>query len=217
PAPSGSSQPVLCYHPNLTRITNTPPASSLPDPQSTIRDPQSPTCTFLPEIVAKSLPKLGATSGTVVRIDHDDGTTLHLAFFEWDLAAKAVVMEAFIHLPEECMGHIGMKLVEHRPPHFYQVNGESLMFAHTVFRDPGGTLIHAFKSTWVSGTSSLLDNGLRGGMAQWHQLHLKAALRRFRPAFARVAQGAVRGIPNPDHAWSAFQSAMLEDLKFETR
>ncbi|MEI6178995.1 MAG: hypothetical protein WCS43_19040 [Verrucomicrobiota bacterium] len=70
-------------------------------------------------------------------------------------------------------------------PHFYQVDGESLMFDHTVFRDPGGTLIHAF--------------------------------RRFRPAFARGTQGAVRSIPNPDQAWSTFQSAMLEDIKFETR
>jgi len=165
-----------------------------------------------------SLPRLGATTGTVARIDRDDGATLHLAFFEWDLSAGAIIMEAFIHLPEECMGHhLGMKLVELRPPHFYQVDGETLTFDHTVLRDTDGSLVHAFKCTWVSGTKSLLGNGLRGGMAQWHQLHMKAARNRFLPAFARVAQGAVRGIPDPDQAWDAFQSAMLGDLTFETR
>jgi hypothetical protein len=32
---------------------------------------------------------------------------------------------------------------------------------------------------------------------------------------ALIALGAVRGIPNPDAAWLAFEDAMLGDLKFE--
>ena len=54
-------------------------------------------------------------------------------------------------------------------------------------------------------------------MAQCHQLHLKAARNRFLPAHARVAQGAVRGIPDPDQAWLVFQQALLPDLSFEIR
>ena len=234
PTPSGIGQPVLCYRPDPSRSGGVPPASSPDDPQSSIHDPQSPipdpqsssdspsptsTFTLLPEIATRSLPRLSATNGTVARIDRDDGTTIHVAFFEWDHSDSDpnAVMQAFIHLPEECLGHIGMKLISHQPPHAYQVDGETLTFDHTIFRIPGGPIVHAFKCTWVSGTKSLLGNGVRGGMAQWHQLHMKAARNRFLPAHARVAQGAVSGIPDPDQAWQAFQAAMLEDLKFETR
>jgi hypothetical protein len=115
------------------------------------------------------------------------------------------------------MGHIALKLIERRPPHVYQVDGENLTFEHSVFRDSNGSIVHAFKCTWVSGTSNLLGNGVRRGMAQWHQLHLEAARHRFRPAYARVAQGAVGGIHNPDQVWAAFQAAMLGDPTFETR
>ncbi|MDB4387478.1 hypothetical protein N9Z15_04650 [Akkermansiaceae bacterium] len=93
-------------------------------------------------------------------------------------------------------------------------SGTSLSFDHTVFRDPQGVIVHAFKGTWVSGANSLLGDGLRGGADQWNQLRRKAALHRFRPAHARVAQGAVRGIPDPDLAWEDFGEAMLVDLCF---
>ena len=126
-------------------------------------------------------------------------------------------MEAYKHLPEQCMGSIGMTLVGRCPPRSYQVGDEPLSFDHTIFRDPTGAIIHAFKGTWVSGASSLLGNGLRGGAEQWRQLRWRSALTRFRPAHARVAQGAVRGISNPDLAWRAFEQAMLVDLTFGKR
>jgi hypothetical protein len=158
---------------------------------------------------------LHCSTGTAARIDLDDNVTIHLAFFEWDLADSTNVLEAYRHLPDECMGSIGMKLIEHRPSRSYQVGKETLTFDHTVFRDPRGVIVHAFKGTWVSGASNLLGNDLRGGLEQWRQLRWRSALKRFRPAHARVAQGAVRGIPNPDAAWQAFESAMLGDLSFE--
>jgi hypothetical protein len=92
---------------------------------------------------------------------------------------------------------------------------QTLLFDHTIFRDPAGITVHAFKGTWVSGASSLIGDGARGGVEQWNQLRWKSAFKRFHPAYARVAQGAVRGIPNPDVAWEAFESAMLADLKFQ--
>ncbi len=141
--------------------------------------------------------------------------TINLAFFEWDHADSTNVLESFLHLPEQCMGSIGLTLMEHRPPCSYQVGGETLSFDHTVFRDPVGAIVHAFKSTWVSGSNNLLGNGIRGGKEQWRQIRWRAGLNRFRPAHARVTQGAVRGIPNPDLAWQAFSAAMLVDLKFE--
>ena len=233
PAPAGLDQPVLCYRPGAggqrpatSSLTSDlrPPTSDLPS--STISSSSLASCvsspstfTLLPDVAARSLPRLGATTGVVARIDRADNVTIHAAFFEWDLiGSKSItVLEAFIHLPEECMGSIGMKLIEHQPPHSYQVGSETLTFDHTVFRDPGGILVHTFKSTWVSGTSTLIGNGVRGGMNQWRQLHFGMALKRFRPAYSRVAQGAVRGIANPALAWQAFQDTMLVDLKFENR
>jgi len=112
------------------------------------------------------------------------------------------------------MGAIGLTLTARQPPRFYQIGSESLAFDHTVFRDPSGVTVHAFKGTWVSGASQLLGRGLRGGVEQARRLRWTAALKRFRPAHARVAQGAVRAISDPDLAWQAFQDAMLVDLLF---
>ena len=242
PAPAGRGQPVLVYQPSRSagvspashrgseigdEKSSSPhhPLSPLPDPQSSsppsflsTLNPQpstSSTTTPLPAVVEKALPTLRCSTGIAARIDRDDGTTIHLAFFEWNLADSTNVLEAFKHLPDECMGSIGMILTGHQPPRSYQIGAETLWFDHTVFKDASGITVHAFKGTWVSGASSLVGNGFRGGADQWNQLRWKSALKRFHPAHARVAQGAVRGIPNPDLAWSAFESAMLKDLRFQ--
>ena len=231
PTPAGLGQPVLVYRPEERSqatgdrgqqdVEAQDPAQSS-NSSSPISDSQrfsisASTLTTLPAVVEKALPTLRCSTGTAARIDRDDGTTIHVAFFEWDLADSTNVLEAFKHLPDECMGSIGMTLTGHQPPRSYQVGGETLWFDHTVFRDSGGVTVHAFKGTWVSGASSLVGNGFRGGADQWNQLRWKAALKRFHPAHARVAQGAVRGIPNPDLAWVAFEDAMLKDLTFAQR
>jgi len=68
---------------------------------------------------------------------------------------------------------------------------------------------------WVSGADNLLGDRLRSGADQWRSVRFKAAFKRFRPAYARVAQGAVRSIVNPDLAWEAFEKAMLGELRLE--
>lgn len=231
PAPAGLGQPVLVYRPEERSqatgdggqqdVEAQDPAQSS-NSSSPISDSQrfsvsafSSTLTPLPAVVDSALPTLRCSTGTAARIDRDDGVTVHLAFFEWNLADSTNVLEAFKHLPEECMGSIGMTLTAHQPPRSYQVGGETLWFDHTVFRDSVGATVHAFKGTWVSGANSLLGDGFRGGVDQWRQIRWKSALKRFYPAHARVAQGAVRGIPNPDRAWQAFESAMLKDLIFQ--
>ena len=224
PAPAGRNQPVLTYQPSS--IAGVPTASEtangpLPtdsfDSSSSTLDPQLSTSsiTQLPGVVDSAIPALRCSTGIAARIDRDDGVTVHLAFFEWDLADSTNVLEAFKHLPDECMGSIGLKLTAQPPPRSYRVGAETLWFDHTVFKDTGGVTVHAFKGTWVSGAGSLIGNGERGGVEQWNQLRWKSALKRFHPAHARVAQGAVRGIPNSDFAWQAFVEAMLKDLTFQ--
>ena len=253
---------------------------------------QHSTTTPLPGIYEKAAPMLRCSSGQVLHCKIDDTLGLHLAFFEWDGTDTGSVLEAFRHMPEACMGAIGMKLVERAPPRSYTVgrdparsahlspsarddkdqasedsgqgsgigdrglemrdpeqttaqsssshqpltinhqpstspSGETLTFDHTVFRDPGsaggalspGALVHAFRAVWVSGLS-LADarQGLGGDeFDRLRTIRLKSALTRFRPSHARVIQGAVRGAPNADAAWQAFEQFMLADLKMEPR
>jgi hypothetical protein len=249
PAPAGLGDPVLAYRPQVKAEMPKEEApaqsgTSTFDVKSSALDVHS-SVTPLPEIVAAALPSLRCTTGTAARIDRDDGVTIHVAFFEWDLSSSINVLEAYKHLPEQCMGSIGMTLIENAPPRSFVVRrqgtgdggqeeattqssssnqqssispfsaGETLTFDHTVFRDPRGVMVHAFKGTWVSGAGNLLGDGLRGGMEQWRQIRMKSGLKRFRPAHARVVQGAVRGIANPDRAWEIFEESMLRDLTFE--
>lgn len=208
PPPAGLDQPVLCYRPSPSRSAGVPPASGSERPDTSF------TYTHLPDLVAKSLRMLRCSNGSAARVDRDDGATIHLAFFEWDQSDSTSVLEAFKHLPEQCLGSLGLTLTGHLPPRSYQIAGESLDFDHSVFRDPAGGVVHAFKGTWISGMSSLIGNGFRGGADHLRQIRWKAALKRFHPAYACVAQGAVRGISDPDLAWQAFERAMLSDLSF---
>ena len=275
PARSGEGEPVLTYQPpentDARKEQDSPAQSSTSDPQSPIPNPQSSistpdhrslptdhshstfTYTPLPDLVARSIPSLYCTTGTAYRVDLKGGVTVHCAFFEWDKATSRNVLEAYKHLPEQCMGSNGMTLISKEAPIYYtgtrqrsdiQGNGSEardhetgrvgqspvlnpkskiqnlesphsgISFDHTVFRDPGGVVVHAFKGTWVSGASNLLGDGLRGGEEQWRQLRWKAALNRFRPTYARVVQGAIRGIPDAKGAWQSFEQAILKDLTF---
>jgi hypothetical protein len=212
PAPAGLGKPVLVYEGNLSCAA----PGTISNPQSQIPDPPD-TITPLPEIVASSLAALRCTDGNALRIDRGDGSTIHFAFFEWDYDHSAHVLEAFKHLPEQCLGSIGLKLIERLPPETFAIGPETLTFDHSVFRDPGGGIVHAFKSTWISGSRDLIGGDIRSANEQLRSLRIKAAWNRYRPAYARVAQGAVRGIPHPGLAWQAFEETTLKDLKFEYR
>jgi hypothetical protein len=209
-----------------------PPASdsssSIQHSKSKIKNPAAANdrrYTPLPEIYAKSAPMLRCSSGQVFRVQLDDGIGLHLAFFEWDGTDTGSVLEAYRHMPEACLGSLGMSLVSTEPSILYQVGPETLSFDHTVFRDPGqggGALtpdsqVHAFRAVWVAGVASANARAGLGGdsFRNLRTIRLKSAMTRFRPAHACVIQAAVRGAVSPESAWHAFESAMLVDLAFE--
>ena len=187
PAPAGRSQPVLTYRPvGLDRRAGRDSASdaqsqgtaeanapaSLPNQKSKIINHQSTissslpsSLTPLPDIYAKAAPMLRCSSGQVFHVQLDDTLGLHLAFFEWDGTDTGSVLEAFRHMPEACMGSIGMKLIQKAPPRSYVVRTQetgdrdqqmpgaepnsklkiqnsklatqSLSFDHTIFRESG--------------------------------------------------------------------------------
>jgi|GEM_PF-1888127 len=242
PAPVGLGQPVLVYRSQARgplTVDSGQTAELHQQPSPNVQQPprpsdssipptanrQPPTTTPLPEIYAKAAPMLRCTSGQVNYSKLSDTSGIHLAFFEWDGTDTGSVLEAFRHMPEACMGSIGMTLVSKEKPVPYTVDGETLLFDHTVFREPsqggrgpvGSPLIHAYRAVWVAGLSNA---NARAGVAgdefeRLRTIRLKCAVNRFRPAHARVIQGAVRGIPNPDLAWETFENAMLKDLHME--
>ena len=329
PAATGPTGPVLTYQPGFAdrgpKLTDHSPSSPT-DHRSPITD-HSPSITPLPEIYRHAAPILRCSSGQVLHIDLHGSAGIHVAFFEWDGTDTGSVLEAFRHMPEACMGSIGLKLVSKEKPIHYtvrardqeaedrrqeaedrrqetedrrqksEVRGQKsgnataqstsstdhrspitdhsppsstdhrspitdhsppsstdhrspitdhsppssndhrspitdhpisnlqLIFDHTVFRDPTATsggplqpapLVHAFRAVWVSGvTTADARDGLDGRpFDDLRAIRLDAARTRFRPAHARVIQGAVRGIPNPDLAWQAFEHHVLHDLTF---
>jgi len=212
------------------------------------RAPQAP-----PAVDAQAPTRPIAHQSSVIR--HSPASlTLHLAFLEWDAESAGSVLEAFRHMPEACMGSIGLGLVSREPGRKYVVDGHELVFDHTIFRDPVASpaarapdrtgspsrppsgspsaanpnssfllhpssldTVHAFRAVWVSGLAEAdARDGLFGHqLADLRAIRVNAARHRFRPSHARVVQGAVRGAPDGDTAWQAFEQTMLKDLAFE--
>lgn len=199
------------------------PASADPG-QLVLRYHPSASLTPLPDIYDQAAPMLRCSGGQVFHAKLDDTVGLHIAFFEWDHTDTGSVLEAFRHMPESCMGSIGMTLVSREKTIPYQIGNESVLFDHTIFREPGQTgigcpLVHAFRAVWVAGmTGANAREGLAGDeFDRLRAIRVKSALTRFRPSYACVIQGAVRGVAEAAGAWKVFESTMLKDLKMEKR
>lgn len=233
PPPTSQHESVLVYQSSRnTSISDTDAKPAVGDPEtgSVINQDSenlasnTPALTSLPEIYAKAAPKLRCSSGQVLHASFPDSSGIHLAFFEWDGTDAGSVLEAFRHMPEACMGSIGMKLVSRSKVIPYQIDSSTLLFDHTIFSEGVGasmssSLIHAFRAVWVSGVAGAdARQGLDGlEFDRLRSIRFQCALHRFRPAHARVIQGAVRGIPDPVLAWQTFENTMLKNLQFVTR
>lgn len=213
PPPTGRDQPVLVWRPSPRPHGAQGAQNAQPNPIPEELDATpTETVTPLPDLAAKSIEGLRCSNGEVARLDRDDGLSIHMAFFEWDALLSSSVMEAYKHFPEQCLGSVGMTLVEHRGSHPYRVGDTTILFEHSVMREPRGPLVHTFKGIWVSGANRLIGDETCSLGDQARRIRWQAAFKRFRPAHARVVQGAVRGTSNPNQAWTAFQDAMLKDL-----
>lgn len=170
--------------------------------------------TWHPELVAKYQDSLGCSAGQIAHAKLDGTSEIYAAFFSWDRSSASVI-EAYRHLPEECLGSIGMSLIEHRQPRSFLVGNQTIDFGHSVFRDHRGIIVHSFKATWVSGTDKVYGTGL-ARLTEWRKVRLQAALKRFQPGHARVIQGCVRGIYDHERAWNIFADSVLPSLHFES-
>lgn len=228
PPSTRADVPVLAYVPPPARSSSGDSAKTPSGSASVAMDAEVLSFLPLPEVYNQAARSMHCSGGSVYGVTTSNGLGAYLAYFEWNRSDVGRVFEAFRHLPEQCMGSIGMRLLSVEPARKYQVAGETLMFDHTIFLDGSGVsdprntvlgspLVHAFKAVWVSGLSNVeVRDGLLGYQEQnLRQARLRAALTRFRPNHARVIQGAVRGAANADAAWKAFENLMLRDLRID--
>ncbi len=169
------------------------------------------TITWQPEMVQKYRDSLNCSNGSICEIKRDNGATLHAALFSWDNSSSVTAIEAFRHHPEDCLGSIGMKLLQHYPAKIFQVEDQELHFNHSAFRDQEGITVHSFKATWFAGKTQSFVTGISQN-DHWREQRTTAALSRFRPKHARVVQGAVRSIHDPEKAWKFFEQSVLHSL-----
>lgn len=172
----------------------------------------------LPKLLEQSIRTLKCSTGSVSCLKLEDGVSIHVAYFEWDGSDRQVnPLEAFKHLPEQCLGSIGMKLVRDYGNHTMVVDGIALNFKQLLFQNAMGRPVHSFKAVSVTGATSLISDGSQGGFEEWRELRWKAALLRFKPSRVSVIQGAVHDVVSPNHAWSIFKETVLPDLVLEAQ
>lgn len=141
-----------------------------------------------------------------------------LAWIEWDNTSTGNTLEAFRHMPEQCMGSVGMKLERVYPRRIYGTGERRLVFDSTLFRPlRGGTSVQVFKAVWISGLvgADLRENVLGGSSSKDQRaLRLTAATHRFRPEHTRVLMAGVVGLPSEELAWNAFSREILPQIQW---
>lgn len=170
-----------------------------------------------PEAYRNVREALRCSHGWMGRLELEPGgAAIGVAWFEWRDSDTPNTLEAFKHLPEECMGAKGVPLEAFHPARVYDSPQGRLVFDSSTFRPRhGGSAIHVFKAVWVAGYDGLnlreeafaTDELYRTDV---RQLRLKAALTRFRPPRACVLMASVTGIPTEALAWDAFCQNVLD-------
>ncbi|MCW1887306.1 hypothetical protein OKA04_21390 [Luteolibacter flavescens] len=167
----------------------------------------------------KVRPALQCSRGLIADIAEKDRPDVRVAWFAWDNTSTGNTMEAFKHMPDQCMGGIGMKLEKAYDARRFVSSGNTLVFDSTLFRPLGGGVsVHVFKCVWVEGLESPdLRNGIVWGSSgtQLRRLRLSSAATRFKPRHTRVVMGAVVGVPSEQLAWHRFSTAVLGNLKWQ--
>lgn len=177
----------------------------------------NPSFSPLPKLYLEVKPSLHCSSGWMGNLGSTE-PVVRMGWFEWDETGTVSTLEAFKHLPEECMGAAGMNLEKIHPARSIGEGSRKLIFDSTLFRPHGGsTSIHVFKCVWVSGWEgvSLRDNALGStNKLDRRQLRIDAAKGRFRPPRARVLLVSVTGLPTEELAWRWAEKHALSTIQW---
>ncbi len=149
-----------------------------------------------------------------------DATPLtRLIWIEWDRTNARNTLEAFRHMPEQCLGSIGMTLERIYPQRIYGEGDKQFVFDSTQFRPlRGGQSIFVFKAVWISGLqgAKLRENVLAVNQLDLGALRFAAATHRFNPEHTRVLMGGVVGLPSEELAWKSFSRDVLSQIQWTT-
>lgn len=170
------------------------------------------------EAFAKVRPLLHCSDGWIGGRDFEDGRGMHISYSEWNPGQAGAPTHALIHMPEQCMGAIGMVFEESLPPREFALpNGEELVFDVTRFSTPGPPFekLFVFKAVWIEGAEGVnLRNGIfGGGGSDLRRYRVEAAKHRFSPSHSRVIMGTFEHVEGVDEAWERFQTFVLSRLE----
>lgn len=164
-------------------------------------------------------PQLFCSGGWMGNLGDGKGPEIRLAWFEWDDTSPVSTLEAFKHLPEQCMGSAGMSFSGVYSPRIWGEEGMRLVFDSTRFLPPrGGETVFVFKAVWVDGWEGAdLRRGVLDGATgeSLRTLRFNAARHRFRPPRTRVLMAAVVGFPTEELAWNWFREESLGSLQWK--
>lgn len=144
------------------------------------------------------------------------GSVVSVGFFEWNDSQSTRVSEVLAHMPEVCMGMVGVNLEEMFPSRRVSFGDFELIFDATRFRGADGKPIFIFKAPWIDGVRELdLRRGPHSGIVKvddQRMFRLESVKRRYSPRYARVLMGGVHGATTVDEAWEIFSEAVLKDV-----
>lgn len=191
----------------------------VPDPDRMILEWEPPVgggATSRPELYQEVRGSLRCSSGWIGDLE-SVGRPVRVSFFRWDQTRTINTLEAFKHLPEQCMGSIGMRMDRHFAPRVLEIDGREVEFDVSLFRSSEGTAaVYVFKAVWVSGhEDATLRRGLSGYSGhELRRLRLAAAWNRFRPPHTRVLMGGISAVPTEELAWREFRRLVEPNLRW---
>lgn len=169
----------------------------------------------------KAREALMCSGGWIGSVGGDNKPRVHLSWVEWDQLGVANTLEAFRHLPEECMGSIGMVQEKVYPQREAGTGERRMVFDSSRFRSQhGGPAMFVFKAVWVSGTGAMSQRGEFFGFdlgtinRSRGAIRMASTLHRFKPDHTRVLMAGVTGLPSEEFAWRHFSREILPQIQW---
>lgn len=169
----------------------------------------------------KARESLMCSGGWIGSLGGSNAPKVHLSWVEWDRTGVANTLEAFRHLPEECMGSIGMMQEKVYPAREAGTGERRMVFDSSLFRpQQGGQAMYVFKAVWVSGTGAMSQRadffGFDLGTINRSRMVMRMAStwHRFKPDHTRVLMAGVTGLPSEELAWRHFSREILPKIEW---
>jgi hypothetical protein len=150
-----------------------------------------------------------ADRGAETLVKLDEGRSLKIFYFEWDVMETGPFADVGSHDAEVCNVAAGFKLIRTGHLNTYQPKGyEPLDFRCTVLAQPTGEIVYVFKLPWIQGVGAW-----QVGSSRDRTLRLKRSFIRHQGQ-ARVLEAGVYGAASEEEAWDLVVNEILEKLEW---